>query len=202
MLGINEERRMVLPIISWGNRVLKKRTSNIKTYNSEINQLVIDMWHTLDAAKCCGLAAPQVGHSKSLFIVDSKVLFEKLTEEGRKRFWGDTGIRQTFINAEIIETEEMTWTDPEECMSIPSVKIDVERPISIRIKYQDEHMQWHEEEYGGMTARIIQHECDHINGKLITDHLQHHHKKPLLYKWKLKRIKDGKVNTKYKMLFP
>ncbi len=193
---------MILPVVSWGNSSLKKKCIHVNGITPETKQLVIDMWHTLDATKCQGLAAPQIGHNKNIFIVDTISIYQKLTSEGRRRFWGDEGIRQTFINPEITEIDEMTWTDAEACISIPSIKIDIERPISINIRYQDENGSWFEGEYGGMTARVIQHEYDHIIGKLITDHLQRNHRKPLFYKRKLKKIKEGKVNTKYKMQFP
>lgn len=190
---------MILPIVSYGNKILRSKTTRV-TNISEYTSLIEDMWETMYAAKGIGLAAPQVSKNLNLFIIDSKTLYENLTTEGRRRYWGDEGIQETFINAEILEYATETWLDKEACLSFPSIVVDVERPVSIRIKYQDKHGHLHIKTFGGMTARMIQHEYDHINGILHIDHLRKSYK-PMFYNMKLERIKKGKVRTKYQMRF-
>lgn len=188
---------MSLAIVPYGNKILRTACNTVlPDYKTE--QLIKEMWATLDSTGGIGLAAPQVNKALKLFIVDSKKLYDKLTEEGRRRFWGDEGIKETFINAQMISYAKETWTEPETCLSLPKIKIDVARPISIRLRYQNADMEWQEKDFGGMTARVIQHEYDHTFGKLHIDYLRKNNK-PLFYSMKLNRVLKGKVITKYKM---
>ncbi len=188
---------MILPIVPYGNEVLRKTcATTIRT--EATTELIHNMWDTLEATNGVGLAAPQVSSSQSIFIVDSKGMYNDLTEEGRKVFWGDKGIRKTFINATIISYAEETWIHKEGCLSLPKLHIDVERSIAITIRYQDEYFNWHEENFGGMTARIIQHEYDHVQGILHIDHVNKQNR-PLFFNARLSRIVKGKVRTKYKL---
>ncbi len=188
---------MSLAIIPYGNKILRTTCDTVLP-NNKNERLIKDMWATLDATKGVGLAAPQVNKALKLFVVDSKRLYNKLTEEGKKRFWGDKGIKETFLNAEIIAYSKETWIEKETCLSLPRIAIDVERPVFIKIKYQNADMEWQEKEFGGMTARIIQHEYDHTLGKLHIDNINKDNK-PLLYNMRVKRVLKGKVYTKYKM---
>lgn len=191
------EQQMILPIVSYGNEILRTEC-NTAIRNEETQALIHDMWETLYATNGVGLAAPQVDNTNNVFIVDSKSLYNDLTDDGRKIFWGDEGIRETFVNATITSYAEETWIHKEGCLSLPKLHIDVERPIAITIKYQDKDFNWHEKNFGGMTARIIQHEYDHTNGILHIDHVNKHNR-PLFFNTRLSRIAKRKVRTKYRL---
>ena len=154
-------------------------------------KLIADMWETMENANGVGLAAPQIGRSVRLFVVDSGPMLE----EGQEHL----GIRKTFINAQILEETGDDCSYSEGCLSIPDVSGDVERPEQITISWQDEDFVEHTETYSGMNARVIQHEYDHIEGILFTELL-----KPLkkrMVKRKLEKIKKGEIDLKYRMKF-
>jgi peptide deformylase len=183
---------MVLPIYAYGQPVLKKKAEVIEPDYPDLEALIADMWETMEQASGVGLAAPQVGLSIRLFIIDST----KMAEEGDE----EEGIRQVFINAEKIEEGGAPWEFEEGCLSIPDIRGDVERPEQLRLRYQDENFEWHEKLFSGITARVIQHEYDHIEGVLFTEHL-----KPIkrrLIRKKLENIKKGNISPDYKMKFP
>ena len=185
---------MILPIYAYGQPVLKKVAAPIEPGFSGLEQLIADMWETMYAAEGVGLAAPQIGMSIRLFVIDT----EQLDKEDKK---GDTqpGFKKVFINAEMIDETGDLWTYEEGCLSIPRIRGDVERPPHIRIRYQDEQFQQHEDTFTGINARVIQHEYDHIEGVLFTEHL-----KPLkrrLIQRKLDDIRQGKVSMDYKLRF-
>ena len=180
---------MILPIMAYGQPVLKREAAEIDQNYEALNELISNMWETMYNAKGIGLAAPQIGRSLRLFLVDTVQLEDK--EEG--------GIKKVFINAEVVEEAGEDWAYEEGCLSIPKINGEVERPEQVTIRYQDEQFQAHEETYEGMNARVIQHEYDHIEGILFTELL-----KPLkrrLIKRKLENIKKGKVDVAYKMKF-
>jgi peptide deformylase len=182
---------MILPIYAYGQPVLKKVAKPISADYPDLEQLIADMWETMEEANGVGLAAPQIGRSIRLFIVDSKPMQEEGEEE--------SGIREVFINAEILEEAGEDWSYGEGCLSIPDINGDVERPEEVTIRYQDEHFETHTATFTGMNARVIQHEYDHIEGILFTDML-----KPLkkrLVKRKLEKIRKGEIALKYKMKF-
>ncbi len=181
---------MVYPILMYGNPVLKKRAKDIEVGSEEVKTLVEDMFETMANASGVGLAAPQIGKSVRMFVVDSSPMED---EEA-----GD--FKQVFINAEILEEDGEDWTFEEGCLSIPDIREDVDRPESIVIRYYDENWVEHEEEYEGIIARIIQHEYDHIEGILFTDHLTAFKKR--LLKGKLNNISRGKVDTTYRIHAP
>ena len=182
---------MILPIYAYGQPVLKKLAEPITADYPDLQQLIADMWETMEEANGVGLAAPQIGRSIRLFVVDS----HPMQEEGEE----DQGIRQVFINAEIIEEAGADCSYAEGCLSIPDITGDVDRPERITIEYEDEHFVTHTSTFTGMNARVVQHEYDHIEGVLFTDLL-----KPLkkrLVKRKLEKIRKGDIELKYRMKF-
>lgn len=182
---------MILPIYAYGQSVLKKEGASIDPDYPGLEALIANMWETMYEAQGVGLAAPQIGKSIRLFIVDTV----QVMEEGREA----EGIRQVFINAEKVEEAGAPWSYEEGCLSIPEVRGDVDRPPQIKLRYRDEHFEEHERVFTGMNARVIQHEYDHIDGILFVEHL-----KPLkrrLVRRKLENIRKGKVSADYKMKF-
>jgi peptide deformylase len=180
---------MKLPIIAYGDPVLKKVCTPIEQTYPELKQLIGNMFETMYNAHGVGLAAPQVGLPIRLFIVDTGA-----DEDDKHNF------KKVFINARIIEETGEPWTFNEGCLSIPDIREDVMRKPNIRISYYDENWVLQEEEFTGMPARVIQHEYDHIEGKLFTDTLSLLRKTML--KSKLEAISKGNVKANYKMRFP
>jgi len=175
----------------YGDPVLRKRAQDIVEGSMDVKAIAFDMFETMHAAQGIGLAAPQIGKSIRLFVVDGSPLDD---EPGMEDF------KKVFINAEIIEEDEDHQEMEEGCLSIPNIREKVNRPTSIRIKYYDEDWNEHDEEYEGMKARIIQHEYDHIEGVLFLDYLTPLKKRML--KSKLNDISRGDVNTEYRILAP
>jgi len=190
---------MILPVIAFGHSVLRQKCKEIGPDYPGLDELIDNMWETLYPAEGSGLAAPQVNHPIKLFIVDSREIFIRMEEADQKEFFeGDEGIKETFINAEIIKFSDELWVENEGCLSIPDLSEDVKRPWSITIAYFDRDFQKHEKTFSGTTARVIQHEFDHTEGKLYIDHVNSLKRK--LLNGKLTRISKGMVKTKYKMM--
>ena len=154
---------MIYPIVVYGNPVLKKRGKDLEKGKTDVIQLSNDMFETMEGASGIGLAAPQIGKSIRMFVVDGTPIEDE--EEDMSNF------RKVFINPEIIEEYGDEWAFEEGCLSIPDIREEVERPEKLKIHYYDENWKEHEEEFDGMKARIIQHEYDHIEGVLFTDHI-------------------------------
>lgn len=192
---------MILPILSYGHTILRSECSDINADYPALSSLIEDMWQTLYNAKGCGLAAPQVNRPIRLFLVDSKTTFETLAADERAYYFndGDTGIVETFINARITERSEESWEDEEGCLSIPNLTRMVNRPVSITIEYLDKDFVPRTRHFSGSTARMIQHEYDHIEGRLYLDYLSPFAKK--LLKSKLKKISTGLLPAKYPMSY-
>jgi len=180
---------MIYPIVVYGDPVLRKRADDIEK-GSDVKQLVLDMFETMRSASGIGLAAPQIGMSIRLFVVDGSPLEEPEL----------SGFRKVFINAKIVERDGKPIVMEEGCLSIPGVRDDVQRPDSITVNYYDEHWKEYTETYEGMKARIIQHEYDHIEGVLFTDHLTAFKKR--IIKNKLVNISRGKVSADYRLKIP
>ncbi len=191
---------MILPIVAYGNPVLRKVCKDIDPDYPGLEKLISDMWETLYASNGVGLAAPQVNRDIRLFIVDSIQIFEHLDEEDKGKYPDEPGIRQVFINAHIDEEDGEEWSYNEGCLSIPKIREDIYRRQAVWLRYQDENFQSHRKLFAGLTARVILHEYDHIEGKLFIDHISALKRK--LMKGKLNDISKGKVNVDYKMLFP
>ena len=183
---------MILPIVSYGTKVLKQKAQDISSDYPNLERLIEDMFETMYEASGVGLAAPQIGRSIRLFIVDGSPFANENPEMN--------GFRKVFINPKIIEESGEEWSFNEGCLSIPSIREDVSRLSKIRIYYQDQDFNTIEEEFDGTKARIIQHEYDHIEGVLFTDYLSTFKKR--LLKRKLNDITKGNVNVDYRMKFP
>jgi peptide deformylase len=190
---------MVLPIFSYGHPALRAACEPILLETIPAG-LIADMWDTLYGAAGCGLAAPQVGESLQLFLVDSKVLYSQMHPESRLVYFEDnSGIKAVFINAVITAYSERRWISEEACLSIPGLQYSVERPWSITIEYRDEYFQPHKRIFSGITARMILHEYEHTNGVLYLDHLPQRKQRRIA--GKLDRISSGRVKVAYPMQF-
>lgn len=190
---------MVLPIVAYGNPVLRKVGADITPEYSHLNKLLDDMWETMYNSNGVGLAAPQINHSIRLFIMDSVQVLENLEEDEKDDYPGDGGYKGVFINAYVEEEDGNDWSYNEGCLSIPKIREDILRKESVTINFLDEKFEEHTKTFIGVTARIILHEYDHIEGKLFIDYL-----KPLkknLLKRKLKDISAGKIHVDYRMSF-
>lgn len=192
---------MILPIVAYGDPVLKKEAEEIEQDYPHLQQLIEDMFETMYEASGVGLAAPQVGRSIRLFVVDGSPFAEEEDEEEPDPRAADMeGFKRVFINPIIEEEEGKEWSFSEGCLSIPKIREEVLRKERIRVTYYDEKWELRDEWFDGYKARIIQHEYDHIEGILFTDHLSVL-KKRLLTK-RLSNISQGVVNVDYKMKFP
>ncbi len=192
---------MIVPIVAYGNPVLKKISKPVQPDYPELQTLIANMWETMYNGRGVGLAAPQVGINIRLFIVDSEQLVKDNEAEKNEvdKYPLTKGIKKVFINPEIIKETGEHWLYEEGCLSIPEVRVKIYRHPVILLKYFDENFQEYEEEFDGLNARIIQHEHDHLEGILLTDRMS-----PLkrsLIKKKLENISIGKIDVKYKMKF-
>ncbi|WP_282049654.1 peptide deformylase [Maribacter aquivivus] len=190
---------MILPIIAYGDPVLRKVADDIDKDHPKLNDLLANMWETMYNASGVGLAAPQIGLPIRIFLVDTTPFSgdEDLTEEEQKQL---DGFKQVFINATIEEETGDEWAFNEGCLSIPDVREDVSRKGNIKITYLDENFKEHEKTFDGLLARVIQHEYDHIEGVLFTDKLSALKKRML--KGRLTNISKGKISVDYRMKFP
>jgi peptide deformylase len=185
---------MIFPIVMYGDTVLRQRAKDIEK-GSDLKPLILDMFETMYAANGIGLAAPQIGKSIRLFIVDGSPLDDDEDEEPEMK-----DFKKVFINAQILEEEGTPWEFEEGCLSIPNIREKIFRKEKLTIRYYDEDWNQHEEKYDGIKARIIQHEYDHIEGKLFLDYLAPLKKR--LLKGKLADISKGKVDTEYRIIAP
>ncbi len=189
---------MILPIYAYGSPVLRKKAREIERDYPELTALIDNMFETMYRSHGVGLAAPQVGKSIRLFIVDTSGFAEMdgLTEQERQEV---IAFKKVFINAYITEEKGEVWSFNEGCLSIPDIHEDVKRPTTITIRYVDENFKEHTDVYEGIMARVIQHEYDHLEGILFTDRLSPLKKR--LLKRKLESIKKGKITVNYPMRF-
>jgi peptide deformylase len=191
---------MILPIVAYGHPVLRKIATDITADYPQLEKFIAAMWETMYASNGVGLAAPQVNRDIRLFAVDTVQMFENMDEKEKKEYPGDAGLKAIFINAHIVELDGDEWPYNEGCLSIPKIREDIYRQESVTLKFMDENFQSHTKTFTGITARVILHEYDHIEGKLFIDHLSPLKRK--LMKGKLNDISKGKVNVDYKMAFP
>jgi peptide deformylase len=191
---------MILPIVAYGHPVLRQVAADITPEYPQLDKLIEDMWETMYASSGVGLAAPQINRSIRLFVVDSTQIFENQDEEDKGRYPDEPGIKRVFINARIKDLSGDTWAYNEGCLSIPRVREDVMRHEAVHIAYLDETLQPRDEVFQGITARVILHEYDHIEGKLFIDHISLLKRK--LLRKRLDEITKGKIRTDYKMLYP
>ncbi|HEY9362850.1 MAG TPA: peptide deformylase [Chitinophagaceae bacterium] len=191
---------MTLPIVAYGHPVLRKVCSDISPQYPDLSKFIVDMWETMYASNGVGLAAPQVNKDIRLFVMDSTQVFENMEDEDREEYEDAPGIKQVFINAHIKSLDGEEWAYNEGCLSIPKIREDIKRHEEVVLEYQDENFEKYTETFTGITARVILHEYDHIEGKLFIDYLPPLKKK--LMKGKLDDITKGKVSVDYKMMFP
>ena len=190
---------MVLPIVAYGNPILRKVGIDIAPDYPELNKLIDDMWETMYNSKGVGLAAPQVNRDIRLFVMDSLQIIANLEENEKWDYPGDEGYKGVFINAKIDSINGEEWSYNEGCLSIPKIREDILRREKVNVTFFDEIFKKHTKTFNGVTARVILHEYDHIDGKLFIDYL-----KPLkknLLKRKLDNISKGKVSVDYRMSF-
>jgi peptide deformylase len=183
---------MIFPVTVYGDPVLRKVAEPIGPDYLDLAQFIADFWETMYYADGVGLAAPQIGRSIRLFVVDAS--------SGAGEDPSLAGFKRVFINPQIIEYSGDPWSMEEGCLSLPEIRENVSRPDTIRIRYQDENFVEHDEVYSGFAARIIQHEYDHLEGKMFVDYLSPLKKK--LLKGKLLSISKGKVTPHYKIRIP
>ncbi len=193
---------MILPIVAYGDPVLRKVGKEIDADFPNLQGLIDNMFETMYHAKGIGLAAPQIGKAIRIFLVDTDQILNNADDEEAEIDPEDIeeGICEVFINAQITEKSGTPWAYNEGCLSIPKVNEDVTRDEIITIEYYDRDFNFHTKTFDGMTARVILHEYDHIEGKLFTDHLSALRRR--LLKRRLENITKGKVDCAYKMRFP
>ena len=191
---------MILPIVAYGSPILRKVCKDIDAGYPGLDKLIEDMWETMYNSLGVGLAAPQINKDIRLFVIDSTQIFKNLEEDEEGLYPDARGFKGVFINAHITKKEGDEWLYNEGCLSIPKIREDVYRNEKITIEYEDENFETHTKVFNGITARVILHEYDHIEGKLFIDYI-----KPLkrtLLKRKLDDITKGKIKVDYRMVFP
>ena len=190
---------MILPIVAYGAQILRKVSASIDASYPALPKLLEDMWETMYSSNGVGLAAPQINKDIRLFVIDSAQIFESLEPHEIGKYPDAPGVKQVFINAKIVELAGEVWSYNEGCLSIPNIREDVARHETVTLEYQDENFVTHTETFNGITARVILHEYDHIEGKLFIDYLKPLRKK--LLQGKLNDISKGKARIDYKMIF-
>ena len=183
---------MILPIVAYGSPILRKKCVEIDSNYQKLDSLIDSMWQTMYHSHGVGLASPQINKSIRMFLIDTMPFMD----EGKE----DQSIKKIFINPTIVEESGEDWLFNEGCLSIPEVREDIIRKSNIRIKYQDESFNWYTDNFSGITARVIQHEYDHIEGVLFTDKISPLRKR--MIKSKLENISKGNIDVSYRMTFP
>ena len=190
---------MILPIVSYGSSVLKKTAKEITSDYPNLSELIANMWETMYAANGVGLAAPQIGLSIRVFVIDASPFVDEENMSVKEIETINT-FKKVFINPKIISEEGNLWDFNEGCLSIPDVREDISRKEKISINFFDENFVPQKLKLNGLAARVVQHEFDHIEGVLFTDHLSSLKKR--LIKNKLSLISKGDITVDYKMSFP
>jgi peptide deformylase len=191
---------MILPIVAYGSPILRKVCKDISQDHPGLEKLIADMWETMYNSNGVGLAAPQINKDLRLFVMDSTQIFENLEDDEQGLYPDGPGYKGVFINAYVTKIDGKEWSYNEGCLSIPKIREDVLRGENVSINYLDENFKPLTKIFNGITARVILHEYDHIEGKLFIDYI-----KPLkrtLLKGKLMDISKGKISVDYRMVFP
>ncbi len=191
---------MVLPVIAYGHPVLRKICEDVDSQYPELKKLIEDMWETMYHTNGVGIAAPQVGKAIRVFVIDTNQVVDDFDDEDRRLYPNEKPYKGVFINAEKIEETGTPWAYNEGCLSIPKVREDVRRPASVTIEFLNANFENQTMTFHGITARVILHEYDHIEGKLFIDYLPALKKR--LIRKKLDDISTGKVKVDYRMVFP
>ena len=190
---------MILPIVGYGSPVLRRVAEEINNDYEMLEKLLADMWETMYNSNGVGLAAPQINKSIRVFTMDSVQIFENDEDGDTDEYPDKPGYKGVFINAQVLALNGEPWAYNEGCLSIPKIREDVKREESVTISFVDENFVPHTKTFNGITARVILHEYDHLEGKLFIDHI-----KPLkrtLLKRKLDDITKGKIRVDYRMVF-
>jgi peptide deformylase len=190
---------MILPIVAYGHPVLREVAKPIGPDYPQLDKLIEDMWETMYGSNGVGLAAPQVNRAIRLFVVDSTQIFDNMEDDEKDDYPDGPGVKQVFINAQIKSLNGQEWSYNEGCLSIPKIREDIMRNEEVVLEYQDENFETHTKTFNGITARVILHEYDHIEGKLFIDRISLLKRK--LIKGKLDDISKGKVRVDYRMMF-
>ncbi len=190
---------MILPIVAYGHPVLRKVARDIDKDYPGLEKLISDMWETMYGSNGVGLAAPQINRDIRLFVVDTAQMFENMEGEEEDEFPDAPGVKSVFINAHVVALDGNEWSYNEGCLSIPKIREDISRHESVTLEYQDENFASHTKTFNGLSARVILHEYDHLEGKLFIDHISPLKRK--LMKGKLTDISKGKIKVDYKMMF-
>jgi len=190
---------MFLPIVAYGSPILRKVATEITQQYEHLDKLIEDMWETMYKSNGVGLAAPQINKSIRMFVIDSEQIFANQEPEEVGTFPDEPGYKGVFINAKIIDLSGNKWSYNEGCLSIPKIREDINRDETVTIEYFDENFQPQQKTFNGITARVILHEYDHIDGKLFIDHISP--LKKTLLKRKLDDISKGKIKMDYRMIF-
>jgi len=191
---------MILPVVAYGHPILRKVVGDIDQDYPDLKKLIADMWETMYHTNGVGLAAPQVNKGVRIFVVDTEQIVEGFDEEDKRDYPNEKPVKRVFINAHKIDETGELWAYNEGCLSIPKVREDIKRTQNVTLRYMDEQFVEHEETFSGITARVILHEYDHLDGKLFIDYIAPLKKR--LIKKKLDDISTGKVRVDYRMLFP
>jgi peptide deformylase len=190
---------MILPIVAYGHPVLREVAKPIAPEYPQLDKLIEDMWETMYGSNGVGLAAPQINRAIRLFVIDSTQIFENMDDDEKEDYPDGPGVKQVFINARIVSLNGKEWLYNEGCLSIPKVREDISRNEEVVLEYQDEEFNTYTRTFNGITARVILHEYDHIEGKLFIDRISLLKRK--LIKGKLDDISRGKVRVDYRMMF-
>lgn len=190
---------MILPVVAYGHPVLRQVCVDITADYPNLDILIADMWETMYNSHGMGIAAPQINKAVRLFVIDTEQVYSNSDEDEREQFEGEQGLRKVFINAHISERSGHEWSCDEGCLSLPGFREEVSRENIITVSYCDENFVQKTETFRGLNARVIQHEYDHIEGKLFIDRISLIKRK--LLKKKLDDISAGRVKPGYKMLF-
>lgn len=191
---------MILPIVAYGNPVLRKVAVPITNEYPQLEKLIEDMWETMYASNGVGLAAPQINKGIRLFVIDTAQMFANMDEKEIAEYSDAPGEKLVFINAQVEKLEGDEWVYNEGCLSIPKIREDIYRQEKVTITYANEQFETKTKTFVGLTARVILHEYDHIEGKLFIDHISAFKRK--LMRGKLNDITKGNVSVDYKMSFP
>lgn len=190
---------MIFPIVAYGSPVLRKVAKEIDADYADLSLLLEDMWETMYYSNGVGLAAPQVNKDIRIFVIDSTQIFEAMEIDEKKNYPDTPGFKGVFINPKVLNLAGEEWAYNEGCLSIPKIREDIYRPEEVTISFLNEKFEPHEKTFNGITARIILHEYDHLEGKLFIDYLKPLKKK--LLQGKLNDISKGKIKVDYKMSF-
>lgn len=189
---------MIYPITAYGDPVLRTRATALPADYENLDQLIADMFETMQHAHGVGLAAPQIGKSIRVFVVDSTPMVNDPDDDDPR--FRQPPLRRAFVNPQLLAETGEPWGFDEGCLSIPGIREQVMRPARVKLRYEDAQRQVIEEEFDGIAARIIQHEYDHLEGVLFTDRINTLKKR--LIKGRLTRITRGDVDADYRMRFP